>query len=416
MEGTELANLLRDARTRTLSLVGDLEDEQLIGPEMSTVNPLLWEIGHVSWFQERWCLRAAYGHAPLLVQGDELYDSIAVLHDARWDLQLLTRDRVRVYMERILSQVESELARGALDARMRELGQLVLFHEDMHGEAFVMTRQTLGFPCMSIPTKALADVSLPLVEDVAFEGGVFHQGTPRDAAFAFDNERGRHERTVAPFRMSRVCVTQAEYASFVADDGYQRPELWSESGWRWCKAEGARHPVYWRRDGEGWARRHFELWKPLESNLPVHHVNAYEADAYCRWKGRRLPSETEWEYAAGRTRFPWGDAKATRSHAHLDLQCNGVCNVSAYAQGDTPEGLRQMLGNVWEWTSSAFEPYPDFQPGFYREYSQPWFHDHRVVRGGAYPTRSRTIHNRMRNFYLPERSDPIVGFRTCALD
>jgi iron(II)-dependent oxidoreductase len=413
-----LVACLREARERTLGLIGDLSHDQLMGPELATVNPLLWEIGHVGWFQERWCLCHLRGRTPLLAHSDELYDSIEVHHPTRWGLELLPRARVLDYAEQVLGAVEEDLLASAFDEETRELATLSLFHEDMHGEAFTLTRQTLAYPC---PADDLGLVSKergegPLPGDVELAGGVFRPGAKPTRDFCFDNERWAHDRTIAPFRMARATVTQAEFTEFVEDHGYGRRELWSDDGWRWREEADARHPVYWRREADGrWMRRHFSEWVSLEDHKPVHHVNAFEAEAFCRWKGRRLPTEAEWEFAAGSELHPWGDDPATPDHAHLDLRCADVAEVGAYPKGDTSTGLRQLCGNVWEWTASPFEPYPGFEPGHYREFSEPWFNTCRVLRGGAFATRTRMLSNTLRNFYTPERRDLLAGFRTVAL-
>ena len=416
MDRSALLTRLRDARARTLDLVLDLTDDEMIGKQLEIVNPLLWEIGHVAWFQERWCLRQARGHPGLLEHGDALYDSIAVHHDTRWGLPLLGRSEVLHYMERVFQRVERELEKG-IDEELFELATLSLFHEDMHGEAFCMTRQTLGYPCPSASAETAVPGGERIGGDVPFEGGAFPMGSEAEPGFTFDNEGSRHTREVAPFRMARTCVTQAEFAEFVDAGGYETESLWSREGWAWRQRESAGHPVYWRGDGGGWERRHYAEWKALEPRLAVHHVNVHEAEAYCRWARRRLPTEAEWEFAAGSGRYPWGEQAPDNGTAHLDLCCSGVCEVDAYPGGGSALGLRQMIGNVWEWTASVFAPYPGFRPGRYLEYSKPWFQDkdHRVLRGGSYTTRGRMISNRFRNFYQPDRRDIIAGFRTCAL-
>jgi iron(II)-dependent oxidoreductase len=219
-------------------------------------------------------------------------------------------------------------------------------------------------------------------------------------------------------------VTQVEFAAFVADDGYRRAELWGRSGWRWRQAGDILHPMHWRREGDCWLRRDFDRWLPLEPHRPVIHVNWYEAEAYCRWAGRRLPTEAEWETAAAasgndlsapKRRFPWGDELPNPTQVQLDGYRLGCCDVADLPAGDSHFGCRQMIGNVWEWTASDFLPYPGFVADPYREYSQPWFGTHKVLRGGAWMTRSRLLRNTWRNFYQPDRRDVWAGFRTCAL-
>jgi iron(II)-dependent oxidoreductase len=232
---------------------------------------------------------------------------------------------------------------------------------------------------------------------------------------------------VAPFAVARAPVTQSEFAAFVEAGGYRTRTAWSEEGWRWREAARAEHPVYWRRgSGAGWSRRQFDRWVPLEPHRPVLHVNWYEADAYCRWAGRRLPSEAEWEVAAAcepapggsvlasrKRRFPWGDDPPTPARAQLDGRSMGCADVGAFPAGDSAFGCRQMIGNVWEWTASDFLPYPGFEPDPYQDYSQPWFGDHKVLRGGCWVTRARMLRNTWRNFYKPDRRDVWAGFRTC---
>jgi iron(II)-dependent oxidoreductase len=223
----------------------------------------------------------------------------------------------------------------------------------------------------------------------------------------------------------------------VDDGGYRWRQLWSEDGWSWRESEKAGQPIYWRREGNTWLRRDFDRWLPLEANHPIIHVNWHEANAYCNWAKQRLPSEAEWEAAAAasssdlsarKRRFPWGDElpdgmKAKTSEAKNPCQpfaqlngfAPGCCDVAEYAAGDSYFGCRQMIGNVWEWTASAFQPYPGFVADPYRDYSQPWFGTHKVLRGGAWPTRGRLIRNTWRNFYQPQRRDIWAGFRTCAL-
>ncbi len=432
-----LASWIEDARRRTLGLVEDLSAEQMLGPHLSTVNPLLWEIGHLAWFQERWTLRDLLGREPVRPDGDALYDSSAVPHDTRWDLPLPTREETYLYLwtvkERLLEALADPAAvdpPGALAYR----AAYTTFHEDMHGEAFLYARQTLAYPAPSLDGAAPEAIEAgPLTGDVDVPGGTFLLGADPEAPFVFDNEKWAHPVSVAPFRIARAPVTQVEMAAFVADGGYRREELWSPEGWRWRREIGAEHPVYWRRDGDGWLRRDFDRWVPLEPHRPVIHVSAHEAEAYCRWAGRRLPTEAEWEAAAsaatapeaaggGKRTYPWspsqrwGEEPPAPEVANLDGLRMGCVDVAALPAGDSACGCRQMLGNVWEWTASAFEPYPGFTPDMYRDYSAPWFGDHRVLRGGAWPTRGRMLRTTWRNYYTPDRRDVWAGFRTCALE
>jgi len=429
-----LVESLLDARKRTLEIVADLDDRQLMGPRLAITNPLLWEIGHLAWFQERWALRTLRGEAPLLDQGDRLYDSSAVPHDTRWDLPLLSRQETLRFMARVLEKIQERIGGGRRELTPEEtyFHLLILFHEDMHDEAFVYTRQTLGFAqpeLTSAPGSGIAgDPGAAMAPgDVEVPGGPFFVGATPDLPFVFDNEKWAHPVHVEPFAIARAPVTQREYRAFTDDGGYRRRAYWSDGGWAWREREGAEHPVYWRADGGGrWSRRRFDAWVPLEDDLPVVHVNRFEADAYCRWAGRRLPTEAEWELAAtgpapgkrgnGTKRlYPWGDEVPGPGRANLDAARGGCVAVGAHGGGDSPYGCRQMIGNVWEWTATTFLPYPGFVVDPYKEYSRPWFGTQKVLRGGCWVTRSRLIRNTWRNFYTPDRRDVWAGFRTCAV-
>lgn len=432
----ELLEALQEARQRTLELIDDLSDEQLMGPRLRIVNPLRWEIAHVAWFQEFWILRHLGGLPPILNRSDSLYDSARVAHDTRWDLPLLSRSETLKYMTKVLDRV-CDLS----DRRSRKLIDgfdetyflhLALFHEQMHAEAITYTRQTLSYPRPRLNVTRVDAESLRNSEDTSADAfmpaGRFVLGDTRGAKFVFDNEQKPHEVDVSQFAISKAAVCNAEFAGFVDDDGYKRRALWSDEGWKWRKDAGAEHPVYWQRETNGrWLRRDFDKWVSLEDRVAVIHVNWYEADAYCRWADRRLPTEPEWEMAAScepsidsrsitdcMRMYPWGSDPATPDRANLDWQAMGCTEVDALPAGDSAFGCRQMIGNAWEWTSTTFGAYPGFDPGPYKEYSAPWFGDHKILRGGCWATRSRMIRNAYRNFYTPDRRDVFAGFRTCA--
>lgn len=431
----DLIEALQEARDRTLELIEDLSDEQLMGPRLRIVNPLRWEIGHVAWFQEYWILRRLGGLTPILTHGDSLYDSARVPHDTRWDLPLPSRAETFAYLKHVLDRVcnsNDRRNRAPIDGYNETYFlHLVLFHEQMHAEAITYTRQTLCYrrPRLSLAAHSVSNITEGVSGDAYVPGGKFALGPSSNEQFVFDNELQPNEVEVKPFSISKTAVTNGEFAAFVEDGGYTRRELWSEEGWQWKRNAGAEHPVYWQRQLSGrWLRRDFDKWVELQDRVAVIHVNWYEADAYCRWAGRRLPAEAEWEIAAscepsldGRSisdrkrRYPWGDDRPAGDRANLDWRAMGCIEVDALPEGDSAFGCRQMIGNTWEWTSTAFGAYPGFVPGPYKEYSEPWFGDHMVLRGGCWATRSSMIRNAYRNFYTPDRRDVWAGFRTCAL-
>jgi iron(II)-dependent oxidoreductase len=377
LERNELQSALRQARQYTRALVDDLDDGQWRVPRLASVNPVLWEVGHVGWFMEHWCLRwrgaGREPGAPMLVHADRWYDSARVAHDTRWDLDLPSRTDTLKYLDNVLDATLERLEH-ANDPASLYFFQLALYHEDMHGEAFAYTRQTCSYPAPPVarttPRKSRDDVGLV--------GATFERGVPRDSGgFVFDNEKWGHPATVEPLTLSRSTVTEREYCAFVDDRGYDRPELWTTAGRAWLADTGATGPRYWRRTDGQWEARRFDRWSPITGDAPMTHVTRHEAEAWCRWAQRRLPTETEWEYAA----------------------------LAGAIEAD----------GVWEWTASAFEPYPGFAPDPYAEYSAPWFGTHASVRGGSTATPQRLLHPKFRNFYMPERDDIFVGFRSCAL-
>jgi iron(II)-dependent oxidoreductase len=423
-----------DARQRTLALVADLFDADLCGPRLPIVNPLGWEIAHVAYFQEYWVLQQGAGQLPMRPGDERRYDSARVPHDTRWDLALPSRAETLAYLSAVRDRVCERLGEP-LSVRTSYLVTLSVFHEDMHDEAIHYTRQTHGLRAPQLGmTTPVAEPAGPLTGDVRVPGGQFWLGAqPGEQPFVFDNEKWAHPVTLQPFRIARAPVTQGEFAAFVADGGYQRDELWSAQGLAWRRGADAHMPMHWRgggagRSGAGFERRDFDRWVALEAHRPVLHVNAWEAEAFCRWAGRRLPTEAEWEAAAvgvpdgqgglrpERRRFPWGQEPPGPEHANLDARAGGCLDVAACPAGDSAVGCRQMIGNVWEWTATTFLPYPGFTRDPYREYSEPWFRTHRVLRGGCWVTRGRLLRPSWRNFYEPHRADVWAGFRTCALD
>jgi iron(II)-dependent oxidoreductase len=411
-----LLQQLRDARERTRALTRDLVGQQLFGPKLAIVNPVLWELGHVAWFQERWCLRLRADESlsgSLLEGADTLYDSATVAHDTRWDLPLPGISGTLDYQDRVLGKVLARLERESENPWLAYFVQLSIFHEDMHAEAFHYTRQTLAYPD---PLSREPDSSgRPVRGDVEIPAGVCLIGASRNSGFHFDNEKWAHLVELEPFRIAKAPVTNREFREFVQEGGYLRREWWSQEGWA-NKGE-ATAPRYWAEEGGQWTERRFVKRVPLEDELPVMHVDWHEANAYCRYAGRRLPSEAEWEVAASlgargeRRRYPWGDAP---DPGRANLGGAGRVPIGGFASGDSPSGCRQMIGNVWEWTSSTFAPYPGFARDPYSEYSEPWFGTHKVLRGGSFTTPARLIANSWRNFYTPDRGDVFAGFRTCA--
>ncbi len=383
----QLALALVDARHHTLDLFDCLAgagyDVAARLPYRQTVNPPLWELGHTAWFAEWFVLREATSSHPataqrhsLITHGDDWFDSNLVKHKSRWTLDLPSPGALKTYCHEVLDRIVDRLAREPnTDAALYPY-RLALAHEDMHGEAFLYTLQTLGVAAPPQVGRVVAGIGA--AREIAYPGGTITLGSVDGPGFVFDNERQAHPCYVAPFRIDAGLVTNSQYADFVADGGYENRQFWSNAGSAWLMQQERSAPLYWERDGGQWRCMRFGHPATLNPGEPVRHVNLYEAQAYCMWAGRRLPTEAEWEYAAhsGLPGFGWGQ--------------------------------------LWEWTASPFEPYPGFAPDRYLEYSAPWFMTHQVLRGASFATQARMLSARYRNFYQPERDDIFVGFRTCA--
>ncbi len=427
-----LINIIEDTRVRTLALINDLDERQLIGPKLPNVNPPLWEIGHIAYFYEFFILRKLFKCKSFLGEkADTLYDSINVHHDARWDLPLLNLEDTLDYMKRVKTSLIERLEDEVASEEHSFAYQFGVFHEDMHTEALFWSRQALGYPSPNLGQKgnSLGNIDCGAISGfVDIPGGCFSFGARRSDPFYFDNEKAEHIVSVEPFSISRAPVTAYQFSLFVEDGGYKHDEFWSAEGTLWRNKFSRKHPGYWVKKGsDGWMVRQFDQYKFLEPNKPVVHVNWYEATAYCAWAGLRLPKEVEWEIAAIghqskndsssylKRQYPWGSDYPDSNRANLDgylLECVDVAEMPA---GDSAYGCRQMLGNVWEWTTDTFFPFLEFKPDAYDEYSAPLFGNTKVLKGGAWTTRSRMIRPGYRNFFSPDRWDVFSGFRTCKM-
>ena len=392
-----LSLALIDARNHTLRLFALLEaalgERGLAVPLLPELNPPLWALGHVGWFQEYWIARNLQRQrgagcdpgAPRLAsiepQADVWYDASAVAHDARRHLALPPADAVRAYLLDTLD-TSLDLLAGTHDDADDALYfyRLTLFHEDMHGEALVRMAQTLDVGGAGIAALLPLPEPKALRDPLVFPATRWPLGaTPGRRGFVFDNEQWAHDVQVPEFEIDAQPVSWAQYAEFVEDGGYDEQRWWSPDGWQWLQASGRRTPRHVEQLRHGVLARRFGRLLRVPPGQPAMHVGWHEADAWCRWAGRRLPTEVEWEYAAA----------------------TGVSR-----------GLR--WGEVWEWTAGTFRPYPGFAPGPWRDYSQPSFGTHKAMRGASFATRARMRDVRFRGFGRPERDDAFVGFRSCA--
>ena len=358
-------------REYTLALYADLPSaywEPRNFPQQATVNPALWELAHLAWFQEFFALRwraddvAGVGTPSCLAVADQLFDSRNVPHQSRWQLAYPSKAICLDYMQRVQQNVLEALAGSGADARYSDRYgfQLALVHEDMHAEALAMTLTSIGLPLPTIvPGREVIKAHELAVPEFFFAGGRMQLGSGA-RSFSFDNEKSAHIVQLEPFAIDAHVVTAREFAAFAESGAWRDPRHWSNAGRVW-------------RDGE------IRLNASGDSDLAAMHVSFFAAEAYCHWKNRRLPTEAEWEHAA------------TSSDAFF-----------------------ASTGHVWEWTASPFAPYPGFKAERYREYSEPWFHSHQVLKGGSFVTHPRLKYRQYRNFYTSDRTDMFCGFRTCA--
>jgi gamma-glutamyl hercynylcysteine S-oxide synthase len=297
---------------------------------------------------------------------------------------------------------------------------MIIQHEYQHQETILATLQLRdgAYPIADDPDPRAEP---PVQEEVLVEGGPFVLGTDHEA-WAYDNERCAHEVELPAFWIDTMPVTNAAYLEFVEAGGYEEPRYWSEDGWAWRTETRAQRPQFWQRGASGWTRARLGHREPVPPNEPVQHVCWFEADAYSRWAERRLPTEAEWEKAATWTpeqekrRYPWGDEEPGPADANLGQRRFRPAPVGSFPAGMSPWGCHQMLGDVWEWTSSDFLPYPGFQAFPYREYSEVFFgSEYKVLRGGSWATHPLVARATFRNWDYPIRRQIFAGFR-CARD
>ena len=403
----ELLSLaLMDARNHTLHLFSQyqntLEQGGFVVPQSAEVNPPLWELGHIGWFQEWWVARnmqralgsrCAPTHARLAsieANADRWWDSTHVAHSTRWQLDLPNANHIRSYLLGTLECTLDLLEKADESDDALYFYRLCLCHEDMHTEAMVYTAQTLGLRLDTPMQQTFTPAPMTLRGPLLVPACTWQLGSA-DQGFTFDNERPLHSVAVPEFEIDAQPVTWAQYVEFVDDDGYDREALWTAAGWQWLQAQsrldGRRAPRYVDQIGVASGavmQTRFGTARRMQARQPAMHMTWYEADAWCRWAGRRLPFEVEWEVAA-----------------------------------HTASKRGFLWGNVWEWTGSTFRGYTSgnqsFQSDPYTDYSEPWFGDHKVLRGASFATRARMKNMKYRNFYLPERDDMFCGFRSCAI-
>ncbi|MGO4617707.1 ergothioneine biosynthesis protein EgtB [Nocardia sp. 2YAB30] len=417
-----IADVLTRARQRTLTLTGCIDEAELVAQHSRLMSPLVWDLAHIGNQEELWLVRDVGGREPVRADLDELYDAFRHVRANRPALPLLDPTQARDYVGAVRDKVWDVLERNELQGKPLIDGGfafgMIAQHEQQHDETMLATHQ-LRTGAAVLSGAAAPTTSAPVAGEIVIPAGEFTMGTSTDV-WALDNERPAHRVSVPGFTIDAAPVTNEQYLAFVDDGGYDRPELWSVRGWAHRTEAGLVAPQFWERDPAGhWWRRVFGVMTPLRPHQPVVHVCWFEAEAYANWAGKRLPTEAEWEKAArfdpatgASRRFPWGDTDPDVGTANLGQRHLEPAEVGAYPAGASPAGVHQLIGDVWEWTASSFEPYPGFRAFPYKEYSEVFFGgDYRVLRGGSFGTDPVACRGTFRNWDHPIRRQIFAGFR-----
>jgi iron(II)-dependent oxidoreductase len=375
------------------------------------MSPLVWDLAHIGNYEELWLLRNVDGRPAIDEQLDWLYNAFEHPRWTRPTLPILSPTDARRYLADVRSEVLDLLGKVDLASDDRLLRDgfvygMVVQHEHQHCETLLATRQLMGERAPAVPIADEPGRESDTIWPERRQFGV-GQGTSSHP-WAYDNERPEHAVEVAPYALDAMPVTVAQYRAFVADGGYLDDRLWHPDGWAFVQQEHLEHPQFWRREGAGaWSLLRFGVRTDLDDHdrEPVQHVCWYEADAFARWAGRRLPTETEWELAA---------QKASMAGANLGQRTDGPLPPDPGSA--TADGVQGLFGDVWEWTSSDFTAYPGFESFPYAEYSDVFFGDeYKVLRGGSWATDPQAMRATFRNWDYPIRRQIFAGFR-CAQD
>lgn len=448
----QVATALREVRERTLELVAPLSDDALVRQHDPLMSPVLWDLGHIAAFEELWLVRRP-GEVTSESELEEMYDAFRTPRSARGTLELPARRRLLERMASVRSEVLERLEEADFESPNRLLRdgfawEMVRQHEAQHQETILQTillmtserydpvRRREGREPAEDATGG-TDGAAAVDQMIRIPAGPFRMGAG-PTGFAYDNERPRHRRHVEEFEIGRHPVTNSAFLEFIAAGGYLERDLWTEEGWGWVREQGPAAPKYWVAEGEqgppspeaarelardaepgAWGRRTSLGEQPLDGRQPVVHVCCHEAEAYARFASARLPTEQEWEKAATwdpdapePRPYPWGDTAPTIREANVDQLDFGPTPVGARPAGRSALGCEEMIGDVWEWTSTAFRSYEGFEPFPYAEYSEVFFGpDYRVLRGGSWATRSAVARSTFRNWDYPVRRQIFAGLR-----
>ena len=420
-----VAEVLTRARDRSRLLTDAVDDDDLVRQHSPLMSPLVWDLAHVGNQEELWLVRDVGGRPPVRRDIDQLYDAFKHARADRPSLPLLGPEGTRSYVREVRDKVLDVLAHSPLEGRplldKAFAFGMVAQHEQQHDETMLATHQLrAGRAVLDAPPPP---PPAPLgAAEVLVPGGPFTMGTSTEP-WALDNEHPAHAVEVDPYFIDTAAVTNGAYLAFIDAGGYDEPAWWSAAGWAHRQEAGLTAPRFWEREGDTWWRLRFGIREQVPPWEPVMHVCFHEAQAYARWAGQRLPTEAEWEKAArwdpatGRSRrYPWGDQDPGPQHANLGQRHLRPAGAGAYPRGASPLGVHQLIGDVWEWTSSDFGGYPGFAAFPYPEYSLVFFgSEYKVLRGGSFGSDAVAVRGTFRNWDYPIRRQIFAGFR-CARD
>ena len=413
---TPLADQYRRVRAMSIALAAPLTDEDCQVQSMPDASPTKWHLAHVTWFFETFILeRFEAGFRPFdpafRVLFNSYYQGVGERHP-RPQRGLITRPtlaEVKAYRAQVDERMAAVLARHEGHEPLHELVMLGLHHEQQHQELLLTDiKHVLSFNPTHRPYAKRWPIGVVQPQSLrwhGYEGGLFELGhdAARDGRFCFDNETPRHTTWVAPFELASRPVSYDDYLAFVDDGGYRRPELWLSMGWDWLQAQDRQAPLYWQRDGQRWLTHTLHGSVEIDPHTPVCHLSCFEADAYARWAGARLPTEAEWEFAARRARPP---------SPHDNFADRGAFHPLPASASAADEPV-QMYGDVWEWTQSSYSAYPGFRPlpGTVGEYNGKFMCNQLVLRGGSCATPAGHVRASYRNFFPPEAQWQFSGVR-----
>jgi ergothioneine biosynthesis protein EgtB len=406
-------NNFTQCRQGTLHLFNGVDDTAFRGQPHADFSPIGWHLGHIAYTEALWLLAQTDHYSSNLPEYNLLFRADGLPKHQR--VKLPQFDQIVDYLTTVRSQIWQHLEQYPIE-QQHPLWRFILQHESQHGETIAFVRQLQQFqhqPRIVQPSSSYKLPVSPNAYQVEIPAGLFWMGN--DTAEAMDNERPLHQRHVETYYIDRYPVTCGQYRIFIQAGGYQNPQWWSTLGWQWLQQNPVTQPLYWTNN-------------PQFDDHPVCGVSYFEAEAYCHFVGKRLPTEAEWEKAASwnpqtqeKYTYPWGETLPNSNFCNCNFGQQDLTNtvlkpqttpVAAYPQGSSYYGVDDLLGNVWEWTSSVFEPYSGFQYYPYKGYSQTYFDgEHYVLRGGSWATRPWALRNSFRNWYHPGVREILAGFR-----